>query len=58
MWKQNGLHKSYEYRNDGRKVLVKEVEDYIRTPFPYGLLAMVIASVGAAVFILLKNFGM
>ena len=58
MWKQNGLHKTYEYRNDGRRVITKEVEDYIKTPFPYGLLAMVTASVVAVVYIMIESFGM
>ena len=57
MWKQNGLHKTFEYRNDGRRVLTKEVEDYIKTSFPYGLFAIVIASVVAVVYIMIESFG-
>ena len=57
MWKQNGLHKTYECRNDGRRVLTKEVEDYIETPFPYKVLAIVIATLVAVVY-MMESFGM
>ena len=57
MWKQNGLHKTYECRNDGRRVLTREVEDYIETPFPYKVLAIVIATLVAVVY-MMESFGM
>ena len=52
MDKYVGRHKTYVFSN-GKRKLVKEVEDYVYTPFSFTLLAVFVAFVAAVGYMVL-----